>query len=468
MPCLPNPADGDARAGCSSRCAARADPAHGASSPTSTAPWRRSSSGPSRPPCRSARRELLAQLERALRPGRLRLRAPGRGGAAPGRRRGHRLRRQPRARAAAAGRRGAPPRPLAGGPRERARRSSSPALDAGALAAVGLRLEDKGPIQALHWRGAEDERAAEARAHEIAAEAGGPDSSRAGAARCSSCARPGAAARTPRSAALLAADGVTAAVYAGDDRTDLDAFRRLRELRDEGELETRDLRRRRLRRGARRSWPRSRDLTVDGPAGWLAMLESLAAVADALHRPAAHHRLPHRRRGDRAGGDHGDRREAATTDTDASSSPPAWWLIALVDRRSTSAARQRAADGVRDALARARTATSLPDETPARIALARLWPIGRDRRSSPASSASSSRRRRDRRRLRPARRARLAHPRGGGARRSSSATASSSTSSPTPPCARSSWSGRPGCAATDVTAPPPRTARPSAISASAF
>ncbi len=36
----------------------------------------------------------------------------------------------------------------------------------------------------------------------------------------------------------------------------------------------------------------------------------------------------------------------------------------------------RAADGVRDALAAARTATSLPSEPPARVALARLWPIG--------------------------------------------------------------------------------------------
>ncbi len=36
----------------------------------------------------------------------------------------------------------------------------------------------------------------------------------------------------------------------------------------------------------------------------------------------------------------------------------------------------RAADGVRDALAAARTATSLPPEPPARVALARLWPIG--------------------------------------------------------------------------------------------
>lgn len=52
----------------------------------------------------------------------------------------------------------------------------------------------------------------------------------------------------------------------------------------------------------------------------------------------------------------------------------AWWLIALavglyLGRPS------RAADGLRDALARARTATSLPPEPPARIAFARLWPI---------------------------------------------------------------------------------------------
>lgn len=53
----------------------------------------------------------------------------------------------------------------------------------------------------------------------------------------------------------------------------------------------------------------------------------------------------------------------------------AWWLIALIlglylGRPS------RAADGVRDVLARARTATSLPEETPAKISAARLWPIG--------------------------------------------------------------------------------------------
>jgi hypothetical protein len=52
-----------------------------------------------------------------------------------------------------------------------------------------------------------------------------------------------------------------------------------------------------------------------------------------------------------------------------------WWLLAVgiglyLGRPS------RASDGVREALAQARTATSLPSETPARIASGRLWPIG--------------------------------------------------------------------------------------------
>jgi hypothetical protein len=52
----------------------------------------------------------------------------------------------------------------------------------------------------------------------------------------------------------------------------------------------------------------------------------------------------------------------------------AWWLIALAIGVYLGRP-QRAADDVRDALARARTATSLPDHNPARIAFTRLWPI---------------------------------------------------------------------------------------------
>jgi hypothetical protein len=53
----------------------------------------------------------------------------------------------------------------------------------------------------------------------------------------------------------------------------------------------------------------------------------------------------------------------------------AWWLIALAVGLYLGRP-ERAADGVRDALARARTATSLPPDTPARVATVRLWPIG--------------------------------------------------------------------------------------------
>ena len=44
-------------------------------------------------------------------------------------------------------------------------------LDRSELDRVGIRIEDKGAIVALHWRGAENEGAAESVAHEIASEA---------------------------------------------------------------------------------------------------------------------------------------------------------------------------------------------------------------------------------------------------------------------------------------------------------
>jgi trehalose 6-phosphate phosphatase len=150
------------------------------------------------------------------------------------------------------------------------------ALDGGELATVGLRVEDKGPIQALHWRGAEDERGAEARAHEIAAEAGRSKLEPRWGRKVLELRPVGGGGKDAAVAALLAADGVTAAIYAGDDRTDLDAFRRLRELREEGELETA------VCVGvvspeAPPGLAEEADLLVDGPAGWLAMLEALAA-----------------------------------------------------------------------------------------------------------------------------------------------------------------------------------------------
>ena len=69
---------------------------------------------------------------------------------------------------------------------------------------------------------------------------------------------------------------------------------------------------------------------------------------------------------------------AVTTNRDADTTTlivaAAWWLVALLvgfylGRPS------RAASALRAALAGARTATSLPPESPARISFARLWPI---------------------------------------------------------------------------------------------
>jgi hypothetical protein len=52
----------------------------------------------------------------------------------------------------------------------------------------------------------------------------------------------------------------------------------------------------------------------------------------------------------------------------------AWWLVSLAIGFWLGRP-ERAADDVRNALSRARTATSLPGESPARVAAGRLWPI---------------------------------------------------------------------------------------------
>ena len=162
------------------------------------------------------------------------------------------------------------------------------ALGAGAPGEAGLRVEDKGPIQALHWRssgeaaggkgaggGSDEEAAAEARAHDVADAA-----ERAGLVthwgRKVLELRP--AVRIGKDSAvgaLLAGGDFGAAAYAGDDRTDLDAFRRLRELRETGALEAAVC----VAVASAEAPPglaEGADLIVDGPGGWLEILEWLA------------------------------------------------------------------------------------------------------------------------------------------------------------------------------------------------
>lgn len=142
------------------------------------------------------------------------------------------------------------------------------------LRRLRVRLEDKGPIWALHWRGVPDEAAAHAAVEEAAgrAEAAGLHVHRG---RKVIEIRPPV--RIDKGAgitALLRSAELDAALYAGDDRTDLDAFRALDELVAAGEL------RAAVRIGvASDEGPAelvaASDVVVDGPAGMLAVLEAL-------------------------------------------------------------------------------------------------------------------------------------------------------------------------------------------------
>ncbi|HSC21755.1 MAG TPA: trehalose-phosphatase, partial [Solirubrobacterales bacterium] len=109
-------------------------------------------------------------------------------------------------------------------------------VDGDRLGAAGLRREDKGPIQALHWRGSPDEAAAESRAHEIANEAGRAGLEPRWGRKVLELRPVGGGGKDGAVASLLADERLDRATYAGDDRTDLDAFRRLRELEEEGQL----------------------------------------------------------------------------------------------------------------------------------------------------------------------------------------------------------------------------------------
>lgn len=167
------------------------------------------------------------------------------------------------------------PRPdpaLAG--RERAAADFVAGLSAPELAATGIRLEDKGPIQALHWRGAADEEGAEARARRIAAAAEAAGLAPHWGRKVLELRPPGAGGKGAAVAALLAGHDLEAVVYGGDDRTDLDAFRRLRALRDTG------LRAVCVGIDSTEAPPElasEADLLLAGPDRWIDLLESLVS-----------------------------------------------------------------------------------------------------------------------------------------------------------------------------------------------
>ena len=116
-------------------------------------------------------------------------------------------------------------------PRERRTADFVAGLDWEALGAVGLRQEDKGPIQVLHWRGVPDEDAAHAAAREVAAQARARELIPLWGRKVLDL-RPVAGIDKGSAAHRLLVEHapLDAALFAGDDRTDLDAFRALRAL----------------------------------------------------------------------------------------------------------------------------------------------------------------------------------------------------------------------------------------------
>jgi trehalose 6-phosphate phosphatase len=148
-------------------------------------------------------------------------------------------------------------------------------LDGGRLGDVELRVEDKGPIQALHWRGSADEAAAESRAHEIAIAAGKAGLEPRWGRKVLELRPVGGGGKDGAVASLLAGEQLDRAVYAGDDRTDLDAFHRLRELREEKRLVAAVCVGVLSPEGPA-ELAEEAELTVTGLEGWLAMLEWLA------------------------------------------------------------------------------------------------------------------------------------------------------------------------------------------------
>lgn len=148
-------------------------------------------------------------------------------------------------------------------------------LDPDELGAAGIRTEDKGPIVALHWRQAQDADAAEVLIARIAASAERRGLVTHVGRKVIELRPPVAVDKGVAVAGLLAGTVVRTALYAGDDRTDLDAFRELSRRRDTGELDAI------VRVGVRSDEGpaaiiEEADFVIDGPAGMPALLEVLA------------------------------------------------------------------------------------------------------------------------------------------------------------------------------------------------
>jgi trehalose 6-phosphate phosphatase len=142
------------------------------------------------------------------------------------------------------------------------------------LERLRVRGEDKDAIAAFHWRGAPDEQAAAAAVAEIAERAQQEGFVVHWGRKVLEVRPPVALDKGLGITALLRGTPVTAALYVGDDSTDLDAFRGLRRLVESGRLST-ALCAAVSSDEAPEELAREADLTVEGTTGVRELLEAL-------------------------------------------------------------------------------------------------------------------------------------------------------------------------------------------------
>ena len=155
------------------------------------------------------------------------------------------------------------------------------------LRRLRVRIEDKGPIVAFHWRGAPDEDAARTRLEGLAGEAETAGFATHWGRKVLEVRPPVPVDKGQAIDQLVRRSKVSVALYAGDDATDLDAFEALDALSGDGLLEAA------VRVGvASDEGPRAivdrADLVVDGTSGMVGVLEALAKEARDP-KPAAGH-----------------------------------------------------------------------------------------------------------------------------------------------------------------------------------
>ena len=148
--------------------------------------------------------------------------------------------------------------------------------DTAELRRLRVRLEDKGPIVAFHWRGAPDEEAARAAIDAVAAKAEAAGLRTHWGRKVLEVRPPVRIDKGAGISAFLTDTDVEVALYVGDDVTDLDAFHTLVALAEEGRIS------RAIRVGVRSDEGPSAitdeaDVVVDGTAGVTELLAALAA-----------------------------------------------------------------------------------------------------------------------------------------------------------------------------------------------